>query len=62
RSIGSNFDAATWKLYMKRMMRRPNAGVTEDQAREIYDFLKYRSSLGGPKIHKNISTIPDNLK
>ena len=41
RAINSRFNASEWKRYMKRMIRRPNAGVTDDQADEIYEFLKY---------------------
>jgi hypothetical protein len=41
RAINSRFNASEWKRYMKRMIRRPNAGVTDDQADEIYEFLKF---------------------
>jgi hypothetical protein len=47
RAINSRFNASEWKRYMKRMVRRPNAGVTDEQADEIYEFLKfYASKLG----------------
>ena len=47
RAINSRFNASEWKRYMKRMVRRPNAGVTDDQADEIYEFLKfYAAKLG----------------
>ena len=29
---------------MKKMIRRPNSGINEDQARDVYEFLKYYSS------------------
>jgi hypothetical protein len=29
---------------MKRMIRRPNSGINEEQAAAIYEFLKYRST------------------
>ena len=41
RAINSRFNASEWKRYMKRMIRRPNAGVTDEQADEIYEFLKF---------------------
>lgn len=41
RAINSRFNASEWKRYMKRMIRRPNAGVTDQQADEIYEFLKF---------------------
>jgi hypothetical protein len=44
RPINSRFDAADWKRYMKKMIRRPNSGINEEQAVEIYEFLKYYSS------------------
>jgi hypothetical protein len=47
RAINSRFNASEWKRYMKRMIRRPNAGVTDDQADEIYEFLKFYSAKLG---------------
>ncbi len=49
RPINSNFDATEWKRYMKKMVRRPNSGTNEEQAAEIYEFLKFYASRGGPK-------------
>ena len=47
RSVNSRFTAAEWKRYMKRMVRRPNAGTTDEQAEDIFEFLKYYSSKLG---------------
>jgi hypothetical protein len=47
RSIGSRFNASEWKRYMKRMVRRPNAGVTDEQADDIYEFLKFYAKKQG---------------
>ncbi len=47
RSVNSRFTAAEWKRYMKRMVRRPNAGVTDEQAEDIFEFLKFYSSKQG---------------
>jgi hypothetical protein len=47
RPINSRFTAAEWKRYMKRMVRRPNSGINEEQAKHIYDFLKHYSAQLG---------------
>ena len=47
RPVNSRFTAAEWKRYMKRMVRRPNSGINEEQAAQIYDFLKYYSAQLG---------------
>lgn len=44
RPINSRFDQAEWKRYMKKMIRRPNSGINEEQAAGIYEFLKYYSA------------------
>jgi hypothetical protein len=49
RPINSRFSAEDWKRYMKKMIRRPNSGINEEQAADIYDFLKYYSSRQGGK-------------
>jgi hypothetical protein len=47
RSINARFNATDWKRYMKRMIRRPNSGINEEQAALIYEFLKfYAAELG----------------
>jgi len=47
RSINARFTAQDWKRYMKRMIRRPNSGINEEQAGEVYSFLKYYASQIG---------------
>jgi hypothetical protein len=47
RSVNARFNAADWKRYMKRMIRRPNSGINEEQAALIYDFLKFYSGQLG---------------
>lgn len=49
RSINSRFDSTEWKRYMKKMIRRPNSGINEEQAADIYEFLKYYSSKQGSR-------------
>jgi hypothetical protein len=47
RSVNARFTATDWKRYMKRMIRRPNSGINEEQAALIYEFLKYYSAQLG---------------
>jgi hypothetical protein len=47
RSVNARFSAQDWKKYMKRMIRRPNSGINEEQAATVYDFLKYHSTRLG---------------
>jgi hypothetical protein len=49
RPINSRFDATEWKRYMKKMIRRPNSGINEEQAADIYEFLKFYSTKQGGK-------------
>ena len=49
RPINSRFNASEWKRYMKKMIRRPNSGVNEEQAQEIYQFLVFYSEKLGVK-------------
>ncbi len=44
RSVNARFSATDWKRYMKRMIRRPNSGINEEQAVELYQFLAYFAS------------------
>ena len=47
RSVNARFSAQDWKRYMKRMIRRPNSGINEEQAAKIYEFLKYYATQLG---------------
>lgn len=47
RSVNARFSATDWKRYMKRMIRRPNAGISEEQAALVYEFLVYHSAQLG---------------
>jgi hypothetical protein len=49
RAINSHFDPSDWKRYMKKMIRRPNSGINEEQGAEIYEFLKFYSARVGGK-------------
>ncbi len=41
RPINTNLTAAEWKMYVKRMMNKPDSGVSPDQGKLIYQFLKF---------------------
>lgn len=47
RSVNARFSPQEWKRYMKRMIRRPNSGINEEQAASIYEFLKHYSTQLG---------------
>ncbi|HEY6098565.1 MAG TPA: hypothetical protein VIW03_04005 [Anaeromyxobacter sp.] len=47
RPINSRFTAAEWKRYIKRMIRRPNSGINEEQAADVYEFLRFYSAQLG---------------
>ncbi len=49
RPINSQYSPTEWKRYMKRMIRRPNSGINEEQAEGLYDFLKYYAGRTSPK-------------
>ena len=49
RSVNARFSATDWKRYMKRVIRRPGSDISESQAAQIYDFLKYYSAQLGIK-------------
>jgi hypothetical protein len=49
RSINAKFTPDEWKRYLKRMVRRTGAGVTDDQATELFEFLKFHASKQGAK-------------
>jgi hypothetical protein len=47
RAVNSHFSSQQWKRYMKKMLRRPNSGINEEQAQRIYEFLKFRAAQEG---------------
>ena len=47
RTVNSHFSTTQWKKYMKKMLRRPNSGINEEQAEHIYEFLKFRAAKEG---------------
>jgi hypothetical protein len=41
RPINTRFEPARWKRYARKMIRKPNSGINEEHARELFEFLKY---------------------
>lgn len=47
RPINSRFDHRQWRIYSKRMARRPNSAIKDAQLEEIYAFLRHYSTVRG---------------
>jgi cytochrome c5 len=41
RPINTTMTKAEWERYVKRMMHKPNSGISDTQGKTIYDFLAY---------------------
>jgi mono/diheme cytochrome c family protein len=41
RPINTTMTAPEWSRYVKRMMHKPNSGISDSQGKTIYDFLAY---------------------
>lgn len=41
RPLNVRLSATEWKLYLKKMIRRPGSGINEEAARRVYEFLKF---------------------
>ncbi|TPV92474.1 MAG: hypothetical protein B7733_25515 [Myxococcales bacterium FL481] len=41
RAINTDLTAENWKAYIKKMMNKPGSGISPDQGKTIYRFLKY---------------------
>jgi hypothetical protein len=41
RPINTLMTAAEWSRYVKRMMHKPNSGISDTQGKTIYEFLAY---------------------
>lgn len=44
-------EADIWQRYVKRMMSKPGCGITEDEGKAVYQFLRYDSNQR--KVGKN---------
>ena len=41
RPINTNLKPEEWKMYVKRMMNKPDSGISPDQGKKVYQFLKF---------------------
>ncbi|MBS1859888.1 MAG: photosystem P840 reaction-center cytochrome c-551 [Acidobacteria bacterium] len=41
RPINTKMQRPEWERYVKRMMHKPNSGISDKQGKEIFDFLVY---------------------
>ncbi len=41
RPINTMMTRSEWERYVKRMMHKPNSGISDKQGKEIFDFLVY---------------------
>lgn len=41
RPINTTMTQPEWARYVKRMMHKPNSGISDSQGKAIYDFLAY---------------------
>ena len=41
RPINTSMTRTEWMMYVKRMMHKPNSGISNSQGKEIFEFLAY---------------------
>ena len=41
RPINTTMTRPEWERYVKRMMHKPNSGISDKQGKEIFDFIVY---------------------
>ena len=41
RPINTTMTLPEWERYVKRMMHKPNSGISNNQGKEIYEFIAY---------------------
>ncbi len=41
RPINTTMTLPEWERYVKRMMHKPNSGISDSQGKDIYEFLAY---------------------
>ncbi len=41
RPLNTSMTKEDWNRYVKRMMHKPNSGISDKQGKEIFDFLVY---------------------
>lgn len=41
RPINTTMTTQQWEMYVKRMMHKPSSGITDNQGKQIFEFLAY---------------------
>lgn len=41
RPINTTMTRPEWERYVKRMMHKPNSGISDKQGKDIFDFIEY---------------------
>lgn len=59
RPINTTMTKPEWERYVKRMMHKPNSGISDSQGKVIYEFLAYdqeqRKDKNPSAFHKSLS-------
>lgn len=45
RPINTTMTKAEWERYVKRMMHKPNSGISDSQGKAIFEFLAYDQEM-----------------
>lgn len=45
RPINTTMTKPEWERYVKRMMHKPNSGISDKQGKEIFEFLAYDQQM-----------------
>lgn len=53
RPINTDMEAKAWKMYVKRMMNKPDSGISPAQGKRVYKFLKFYQRQKDRKQAKN---------
>lgn len=58
RPINTTMTKPEWERYVKRMMHKPNSGISDNQGKNIYEFLAYDQET---RKDKNLSSFFKSL-
>lgn len=51
---------ADWERYIKRMMYKPNSGISSDEGRTLYRFITYDASVRkAEQLRKALAALPE---
>jgi len=45
RPINTSMSKPEWERYVKRMMHKPNSGISDSQGKDIFEFLAYDQTM-----------------